>query len=139
MVVAGGNTDVWNRIVNTVANAPNSNTTITLTYPKGGEIWHVGDPVTIKWTSTNLPKDTPVNIWIWSSNFPAQGSASTGEPVFFITGISNTGSYKWTIPNSVAGYSVISPQDTIGLGCAAALPNIYGSNGDGSAYFTITN
>jgi hypothetical protein len=110
-VVSAGNTDVWNRIVNTtVANTPNSNATITLTYPKGGETWHVGDTVTITWTSTLLSKNTLIDINI--SPTTDQGTVQN-----IAEGISNTGSYQWTVPNSLAGDSLIGVKNRIFVSC----------------------
>jgi hypothetical protein len=112
-----------------------SQSTITLTYPKGGEIWHVGDVVTITWTSTNLPKATLVSIRIWSSNFPIYGSSSMAMGKVIVNGIPNTGSYKWTVPNLMEGSSIIGTHSTVKMGCATA--DNYGSGGESSGEFTI--
>jgi len=106
--------------------------TITLTYPKGGETWHVGDTVTITWTSTNLPANTPVTIYILSSN--GKDNSITGSQ-----GVHNTGSYKWTIPSSVAGNSIIGTHERIDTIITGAQPYSMGNGSASSAYFTITN
>ena len=68
---------------------------ITITYPEGGEVWHVGETVTIKWSSTGLSRSTPIYIdlrWGYGSGFNIiSGGGSTP----------NTGSYKWVIPGSI--------------------------------------
>jgi hypothetical protein len=81
--------------------------TVALTYPKGGEIWHVGDAVTITWTSTNLPEDTQVIIWIAIPNETNEATQIAQVP--------NTGSYQWTVPNSVSGYSIIGTQERVSI------------------------
>jgi FtsP/CotA-like multicopper oxidase with cupredoxin domain len=104
--------------------------TITLTHPNSGETWHVGDVVTITWTSTNLPEDTSITVYILSSN--GMDESITGSE-----GVPNTGSYKWTVPNSVAGNSIIGTHERIDTMITGANPY---SPGDGSAYspvFTI--
>jgi hypothetical protein len=100
----------------TATTLPNNNVgdPLTLTYPKGGEIWHVGDVVTIKWTWTSnssIPKDTPILINIWS------GTGGGAEQITGDEGVPNTGSYKWTVPNSVAGLQIIGTQDKIEMQC----------------------
>lgn len=108
--------------------------TITLTYPRGGEIWHVGEVVTIKWTSTNLPKDTPVIISIWPSDVTPKIMSITGDST-----VPNTGSYQWTVPNSAGGYSIIGTHEIIGITCSdAQLYSSSSSNDSATATLTIT-
>jgi hypothetical protein len=100
---------------------------MTLTYPKGGEIFHVGDVITITWTSTNIPEDAPINIYISISGRSAVGI--TG-----IRGVPNTGSYKWTVPESVGGDSITGINKRILIGPTNI--TTYG-NGGISGVFTI--
>ena len=70
--------------------------TITLTYPNGGETWHVGDVVTIKWTSANLPTNTAVNISLsLASKQPYSPSV-----ILPIGSTTNSGSFTWTVTNN---------------------------------------
>jgi len=70
--------------------------TLTLTYPNGGEIWHVGDLIKITWTSTNLPENTAVNISLsLASTQPYSPSV-----ILHIGSTTNTGSFTWTVTNN---------------------------------------
>ena len=86
---------------------------LTLTYPKGGEIWHVGDTVTITWTSTNLPKEALIFIDINTTDTARVGIS---EP----RAIPNTGSYKWKVVKSIDSYSIIGTNKKITLGCGVS-------------------
>lgn len=102
---------------------PNQYPTLTVTYPKGGEIWHVGDTVTITWTSANIPKDDSIKI-----------SINLGDKKgFSITqSTPNTGSYKWIVPKSLGTYPVAGTSQ-IYLICNEL--NTYGNSNSG--IFTI--
>jgi hypothetical protein len=70
--------------------------TITLIYPNGGETWHVGDVVTIKWTSVNLPTNTAVNVSLsLASKQPYSPSI-----ILPIGSTTNSGSFTWTVTNN---------------------------------------
>ena len=66
---------------------------ITLTYPNGGETWHVGDVVTIKWTSTNISEHTAVNV----SVSLASTQPYTPAVIIKIGSTTNKGSFTWTV------------------------------------------
>jgi hypothetical protein len=94
--------------------------TITLTYPNGGETWHVGDVVTITWTSTNLSKDAPVEIALPIAWKVASGGIAQGETTI-IAMTSNTGSYQWTVTSAPANSTnstgaFIGTHETISIG-----------------------
>jgi len=73
---------------------PDQRASLTLTSPNGGEIWHVGESVTITWISTNLTKDASIAIYLYAD----YGHNSTA---LVIPGVaSNTGSFKWAV-NSI--------------------------------------
>ena len=91
----GGGIGVLYRVVNqttatTTKDLPQitGQPTIKLTYPIGGETWHVGQTVTIKWTSSNLPKEYPVILAI---------NNGTNGWHQIDSNIVNTGSYKWVV------------------------------------------
>jgi hypothetical protein len=97
-VEAGGSSDVFNRIdssatthnIQTTTTSP----TIVVTYPKGDEIFRVGQAITITWRTTNLSKDALVII---EYEYPdGMGTFITG-----LDGVPNTGSIKWTIPSEI--------------------------------------
>jgi len=104
--------------------APLPNTTtvngpvfMTITSPKNGAAWKVGDTVTITWTSTNLPSYVYVGIDLY-------GGTGNG----FIGSTINTGSFNWVVTNQVIGTKI-----GIGLNCP-------GSNGSqNSVYVSISN
>jgi len=84
----------------------NKKASLTLTYPKGGEIWHVGQTVNITWTSTNLNKDASIFISI------SNDSGNTLLPLVGQYGIQNTGNFQWIVTSSYVhptGYGNAAP------------------------------
>jgi hypothetical protein len=83
---------------------PNKTPSLTLTYPNGGEVWHVGDSVNITWASSNLTKDAEIQIYV---------SNDSGKTILVInTYVPNTGSYQWVVIKSyvnMPGYGAPSP------------------------------
>ena len=69
----------------------NKNASLTLIYPKGGEILHVGQMINITWLSTNLTKDATIMISL---------SNDSGENLFPLSESLNTGSYQWVVTDS---------------------------------------
>jgi len=123
-----------NEITTIAETTTNSNAPIMkLVYPKGGEVWHVGESVIIKWTSTNWPKTDSIKIIIETSGWycSTTGSELDTEP--------NNGSYKWVIPTSVEGNTLIGNNFRIRL----AMVGNYFVDTTGmdleSQNFTITN
>jgi len=108
---------------------------IKITYPKGGNIFHVGDTLTIKWTSTNVTRDTPLYIDFNGANIIGSSSPN-GNGIDGIGSGSalNTGSYKWIIPKSIAGLSTIGTNNTIFIEDAPT-----GDIADYSDTFTVEN
>lgn len=65
----------------------------SLTSPNGGEIWTVGDARTVTWTSTGTISSVRLDYSTDSGfTFPNVITASTA----------NSGSYAWTVPDSIA-------------------------------------
>ena len=116
---------------NTLTESSNQQASITLTYPKGGEIWHIGETVTIKWKSSNLPKNTELNIFVVINGGLAKIITETDT-------VLNTGSYKWTIPQSISGISIIGTNDTIDINSVNVSDIDYSVN-FASDSFTIKN
>ena len=69
----------------------NKNASLTLIYPKGGEILHVGQMINITWLSTNLTKDATIMISL---------SNDSGENLFPLSESLNTGSYQLVVTDS---------------------------------------
>jgi hypothetical protein len=98
-ITGGGSSGVLYRVVNqttptTTTKALSQITgqsTIKLTYPIGGETWHVGQTVTIKWTSSNLPSNDTVSLQLSADGGKVMPWMQIGERV------TNTGSYKWVV------------------------------------------
>ena len=75
--------------------------TITITSPKGGESWHVGDTVNIKWTVNNLQFNAPLAIFLISPD------GTEMDIIGNVQSVPNTGIYSWTIPQSISGTSIV--------------------------------
>jgi len=108
---------------NTTTIAHTTEPTITITYPKGGETFHVGDTITIKWKSTNIRNTEPFNIVV---------QLSSGN-LEYIADMRNTGSYEWIIPASIGGVQTIGTKNKI---CVSD-SNGPTSGNSISSYFTI--
>lgn len=72
---------------------PNKQASLTIKYPNGGEIWHVGETVNITWTSANLTKDAKIQIYVSNDSGVKTLLAITHDAP-------NIGSYKWTVTSS---------------------------------------
>lgn len=65
---------------------------ISLIYPSGGETFRIGEVVTIKWRSIDIPSDEMISLILQNGNNPEFLNIGT---------FPNTGSYSWTIDNKV--------------------------------------
>jgi hypothetical protein len=74
--------------------------TVNLTAPNGGETWQVGSQHNITWTSNNLTTKIRLKLY--------KGGASFGP---IITNEDNDGTYKWTIPASLNGHTLVTSSD----------------------------
>jgi adenylyl- and sulfurtransferase ThiI len=68
---------------------------VTVTSPNGGEFWAVASSHAITWTATDNVAVTAVDL-----DYSTDGGSS--YPHSIATGLSNSGSYSWTIPADVA-------------------------------------
>ncbi|MFA6404832.1 MAG: peptidoglycan-binding protein [Candidatus Paceibacterota bacterium] len=84
----------------TVAPTQATQPSITVLSPNGGEVWSIGNKYTIKWSSTNL-KQNNVRIGIVDSR---SGVNAGGDIVV----TPNTGSYMWTVPQSIGNIDFTS-------------------------------
>src|SRR5262249_56936201 len=69
--------------------------TVNLTSPVGGESWAGGSGHNITWTASDNVGITAIDL-----AYSTDGGAS--YPNAIATGISNTGSYAWTVPSIAA-------------------------------------
>ena len=105
---------------------------MTVTYPKGGEIFHQGDTITIKWEATDLPKNIPPTLVTSFIIYYEYSDGRTGKEILELGSFSDAGTYKWIIPSTIV---TKGSQDTIRIACD--------ENGDyieaigKSGYFTI--
>jgi subtilisin family serine protease len=65
---------------------------VTLTSPNGGEVWNYGENQPITWTATDNVGVTAVDL-----AYSTDGGAT--YPNVIATGLANTGSYLWAVPN----------------------------------------
>lgn len=95
---------------NSIKIDPDKAATITLKYPNGGEVWHVGETVNITWTTTNLKKDATIYIDLYNNY-------GNDLAFLFIPDSVNNGSYKWKVTSELQGKSTIGSHSRIQLEC----------------------
>jgi len=89
-------------IIVTHDNTPNFN----ITSPKDGDVWHVGDTVAIKWTSSNVPANTTLSV-----------SIVDGYGSHVVIGTTkNTGNFNWIVTSNTLGTKMIPSLDMQGGG-----------------------
>ena len=66
---------------------------VTLNNPNGGESWTVGDSQDINWVASGGTGSLSVGLY-----YSTTGEYGTYNPI--ATGLPNTGSYSWTVPNA---------------------------------------
>ncbi|MEI6490885.1 MAG: Ser-Thr-rich GPI-anchored membrane family protein [bacterium] len=69
---------------------------IKLLSPNGGENFKIGDKVSIRWTSTNN-----INKKVMIGLTAKDGNTIVKEITNYLDGISDTGSYSWTVDSSI--------------------------------------
>jgi hypothetical protein len=69
---------------------------VSVTSPNGGETWKAGSSHAITWSATDAVGVTSVDL-AWSSD----GGATFPNPL--ASGIANSGSWPWTVPNTPTG------------------------------------
>ena len=83
-------TAIGNAAVVHVDHAPPA---VTVTAPNGGQFWAVASPQTITWTATDDAGVADVDL-----AYSTDGGATYPDTI--ATGIANSGSYGWTVPNA---------------------------------------
>jgi hypothetical protein len=66
---------------------------VTVTTPNGGENWAAGTVHAITWTATD-------NVGVTSIDLSYSTTGPSGPFIAIATGLSNIGSYNWTVPNT---------------------------------------
>jgi len=122
-------------LVSTTSTTVTIQPSITVIYPAGGEVFHVGQSVNIKWTTTNIPKDTSLVLSLEIPNVN-QRAALNG---YGYNTVANTGSFTWIIPlNVYGGNSTIGNQERINVQGIVSNTGInYGNAIGSSGYFSI--
>lgn len=70
---------------------------VTITSPKGGELWITGSVHTISWTTKNIPSANKISITLRRiPPPPLQAEGQEFDPIVFVN-LPNTGSAEWTI------------------------------------------
>jgi hypothetical protein len=88
------------------SNQPSS---LTLTSPNGGEVWHVGETVNITWKTTNMNQNVSIAIELYTDY--DHHNIALVIPVE----ATNTGIYQWTIPSTIEYQSVVGSDERIKL------------------------
>ncbi len=74
--------------------------TITIISPNGGEVWQIGNTYTLHWTSQGADAvNYPVQIGIVDTRYSSESGLRREQVI--ADSIPNTGSYSWTVPQSV--------------------------------------
>src|SRR3989344_1732905 len=70
---------------------------ITVLSPNGGEVWEIGKTYEIRWDGADFPANTGVQIGLRDSRFDPNLGSGEGS----IANTTNTGSYVFTVPQSL--------------------------------------
>jgi len=92
----------------TIAPPDTTAPTVTVTSPNGGESWAAGSAHNITWTATDDVGVTSVDLYY----SPNGGSTFTA----IASGIANSGSYAWTVPNAPTTNGLVKVVDHDGSG-----------------------
>lgn len=76
---------------------------VSLLSPNGGEAYKVGDSVTIRWSSTNMPSNSLLYLQMQDTRYLNNGDVPKHySPIpNYQVSVPNTGSYTWTIPETL--------------------------------------
>ena len=75
---------------------------LTMTSPKGGEIWKVGDPRAIQW-------ETKGRVEAVRIQYSRDGFSSEAKTV--VESVPNTGSFNWTVPDDISPHTKVRVTD----------------------------
>jgi hypothetical protein len=91
-VVSLANTAIWDMSDRDFTIRDVTPPTVRVISPNGGEAWKVGETRSIKWTASDNVGVTRIDIF-----YSTDGGKSWKT---IATGLSNTGSYNWVVPNT---------------------------------------
>jgi hypothetical protein len=106
-IIFYGNNEVLNEILSTIKFRG-----ITITSPKEGEVWKVGETHDITWKSENLNSDDVVNISIddiSDNKYSISHSYNIASNI-----LANPGKFSWKIPDNIISSSAY----VVGINCA---------------------
>ncbi len=86
--------------------------TVAITSPDGGEVWKVGSVHAITWTATD-------NSCVASVDLAYSTDGGATFPNVIATGLCNTGSLSWTVPNTPTSMARVRATATDGFGNTA--------------------
>jgi len=112
----------------------NTQPSITLIYPNGGEILNEGSVYTIKWETHNIPATNKISISI--RRLPPPALSEEGQefdPIIF-TDLENTGSKEWTV-----SYMYPDGNYLIGINTYESLPITNPISDESDTAFQIIN
>lgn len=99
---------------------------ITVLSPNGGELWHVGATVAIRWNSERMASSS-VYIQLEDTRYTNDTAEHYSAIPANATPIPNTGEYQWTIPSTLgSGYMI--------LGAGNVYKLLIANYADGSTY-----
>jgi hypothetical protein len=91
--------------------AGNKTGSITLTNPNGGEVWTVGTSQNITWSSANLAAVTLEYSSDDGATYPYVIVAATRASTTYSNSDTTTGSYAWTVPDSISAAVRVKASD----------------------------
>ncbi len=81
-------------VVSTSTSTSTPSSTLQVVSPNGGELWRVGEQRDVQWTSSNIPSNAYVQLYLIDVN--------SGQGKQFIASVQNTGrSFQWLIPQNL--------------------------------------
>ena len=73
----------------------------TITAPNGGQYWQTGTSHVITWQSSGMQSSDKVWIYLVTPSDTMTGGTFANNATTIASGVSNTGSYTWTIPQNI--------------------------------------
>ncbi len=83
--------------------------TLRVTSPNGGEVWQAGSTQTITWTSSSSIANVKIE---YSTTSPWDGQLV--DPQTIVESAPNSGSYRWTVPQSMSPVCHVRVSDAAG-------------------------
>jgi hypothetical protein len=87
---------------------PSQQVSLKMTYPNGGEIWHIGDTVDITWTTKNWSHDVTIGI--------SYDSGQTWN-CLIVMDTPDVGKYTWVVKPLQWGSNGVMHMETVSTNC----------------------